>query len=252
MQRRRTGSSKSPTARTVELGRAFVGSQLQIQIAVARRRAELSRSTARAIGLPVTSSLVWTPPLEESCFAEYRDGFFLRAVGLEDLAASLKDFWPQRGPRWDGLATIKIDGAANGVVLVEAKSYPQEMERGGCQAKGASLKKIRHALEDAKRWFGVPESADWLGSLYQFANRLAHVYFLRERHGIRAWLVDLCIIDDPTWKATSRAAWTAHMPALRARLGFGDRPIPWVREVFLPGRSRSELLTDDPVSEICS
>lgn len=251
MQRRRTGSSKSPRVRTDEFGRAFAGSQLQIQIAVARRPAELSRLTARAIGLPATSSLVWTSPLEERCFAEYRDGAFLHAVGLEHLAASLHDFWPRPGPSWDGLARIKTDGAANGVVLVEAKSYPKEMEGRGCQAKPASLKQIRHALEDTKRWFGVPESADWLGSLYQFANRLAHVYFLRELNGIPAWLANLCIIDDPTWKATSRDAWTAHMPTMRERLGFGDRRIPWVRDVFLPGRSRSELFTDDPASEIC-
>ena len=182
MQEHPTGSRECRTGRTDEFGRAFAGSQLQIQIAVSRRQAELSEATAQAIGLPVTSSLVWTSPLEEDCFAEYRDRFFLRAVGLQHLAPSLGAFWPRRGPCWDGLARIETAAALSGVVLVEAKSYPEEMEGSGCKAEGASLQKIQiqRALEEAKTWwFAVPESADWLGPLYQFANRLAHVYLLR-------------------------------------------------------------------------
>ena len=252
MQEHPTGSRECRTGRTDEFGRAFVGSQLQIQIAVSRRQAELSEATAQAIGLPVTSSLVWTSPLEDECFAEYRDRSFLRAVGLERLAPSLRAFWPQSGPRWDGLAKIETAGALSGVVLVEAKSYLEEMEGDGCKAKKASLDQIQKSLTEAKRWFDVPESADWLRPLYQFANRLAHVYFLRERHGIATWLVNVCVTNDPTWKATSRTEWTAHMTAVRARLGFDGRPIPWVADVFLAGRSRNELFNDDLASEVSS
>ena len=212
----------------------------------------MSQATAEAIDLPATSSLVWTSPLEEDRFAEYLDRSFLRAVGLEHLAPSLAAFWPRSGPRWDGLARIETAGTLSGVVLMEAKSYPEEMEGGGCKAEGASLRQIQHALAEAKRWFAVPESADWLRALYQFANRLAHVYFLRERHGIATWLVNLCVIDDPTWKATSQTEWTAHMAELRARLGFDGRPIPWVADVFVAGRRRSELLGDDLAGEVPS
>ena len=190
--------------------------------------------------------------MEEDCFAEYRDRFFLRAVGLQHLAPSLKAFWPRRGPCWDGLARIETAAALSGVVLVEAKSYPEEMEGSGCKAEGASLQQIQRALEEAKRWCAVPESTDWLGPLYQFANRLAHVYFLRERHGIPTWLANVCFIDDPTRKATSRTEWTAHMTALRSRLGFDGRPIPWVVDVFLEGQSRSELFDDDLAREVSS
>ena len=252
MQEHPTGTRECRTGRTDEFGRAFAGSQLQIQIAVSRRQAELSEATAQAIGLPVTSSLVWTSPLEEDCFAEYRDRFFLRAVGLQHLAPSLKAFWPRRGPCWDGLARIETAAALSGVVLVEAKSYPEEMEGSGCKAEGASLQQIQRALEEAKRWCAVPESTDWLGPLYQFANRLAHVYFLRERHGIPTWLANVCFIEDPTRKATSRTEWTAHMTALRSRLGFDGRPIPWVVDVFLEGQSRSELFDDDLAGEVSS
>ena len=132
------------------------------------------------------------------------DGAFLRALELERLVPSLAAFWPRSGPQWDGLARVETARALSGVVLVEAKSYPQEMERNSCGAKGASLDQIREALEDTKRWLAVPDSVDWLGSLYQFANRLAHVYFLRERHGIPTWLVNLCVVDDPTRRRGKR------------------------------------------------
>ena len=174
--------------RTDGAGRAFAGSQLQIQIAVSRRQGELSRATAGAIGAPSRSSLVWKSPLEEDRFAEYRDDAFLRVVGLEHLTQSLAAFWPPGGPCWDGLARIETAGILSGVVLVEAKSYPQEMEGIGCRAKGRSRDQIQRALRAAQKWFGVPESADWSGPLYQFANRMSHVYFLRELHGIPTWL----------------------------------------------------------------
>ena len=254
MQEHPTGSEKAQAARTDEHGRAWAGSQLQIQIAVSRRQPALSQKTTKAIELPAASSLVWTSPLEEDRFAEYMDEAFLRVLGLEHLTPSLAEFWPKSGPRWDGLARVETAGALSGVVLVEAKSYPKEMEGGGCKAKGASLCQIRKALKEAKRWFAVPDSVDWLGPLYQFANRLAHVYFLRERHGIPTWLVNLCVVDDPTWearwKATPRTEWISYMADLGARSGFGGRPIPWVTNVFLAGQPRSELFGDDLTGEV--
>ena len=241
MQEHPTGLESPVVMRTDGAGRAFAGSQLQIQIAVSRRQDELSRATADAIGLPSRSSLVWKSPLEEERFAEYRDAAFLRVVGLEHLTPSLAAFWPRRGPCWDGLARIETAGVLSGVVLVEAKSYPQEMKGSGCRATGASLKQIQKALRAAQKWLSVPESADWYGPLYQFANRLSHVYFLRERHGIPTWLVNLCMVDDPTWKATSERGWVTHMIGMREQLGFSHRPIPWVADVFQLGRSRNEL-----------
>ena len=192
-------------------------------------------------GFPQGVPLVWRSPLEEDRFAEYRDDAFLRVVGLEQLTPSLAAFWPRRGPNWDGLARIETAGILSGVVLVEAKSYPQEMEGSGCRATGTSREQIQKALRATQKWFSVPESADWSGPLYQFANRLSHVYFLRERHGIPTWLVNLCIVDDPTWKSTSEREWVTHMIRMREHLGFSRCPIPWVADVFQLGRSRNEL-----------
>ncbi len=85
--------------RVDEFGRAYAGSQLQIQIYVNRRSEELSRGVLRA--LPSLASLKarlsWVSPLEAEKFAEYRDGAFLAAVGLEHLVPCLSNFWPPRG-----------------------------------------------------------------------------------------------------------------------------------------------------------
>ena len=36
-----------------------------------------------------------------------------------------------------------------------------------------------------------------MGPLYQFPNRLAHLYFFREIVKVPAWLVNVCYLDDP-------------------------------------------------------
>ena len=74
---------------------------------------------------------------------------------------------------------------------MEAKSYPQEMYGQGCKATGESRELIERSTKAAKDWFHADSSGDWLGPYYQFANRLSHIYFLREIAGIDAWLVNL-------------------------------------------------------------
>lgn len=45
----------------------------------------------------------WLSPLRTDDYAEYRDAAFLQKLGLAQHAAALKEFWPTRGPQWDGL-----------------------------------------------------------------------------------------------------------------------------------------------------
>jgi hypothetical protein len=132
--------------RVDDLGRAYAGSQLQLQIWVNRQPDELSRRVVDA--LPSLASLNprlhWVSPLEREKFVEYQDRAFLRALELESLDPQLKRFWPRGGPVWDALAAVEIGGdpAPRGVVLVEAKSYPDEIYGPGCQASPRSRKKI--------------------------------------------------------------------------------------------------------------
>lgn len=150
--------------RVDDSGRAYAGSQLQIQIYVNRRPDELSQHTLKA--LPSLASLGadirWVSPLESERFIEYQDRAFLRAVGLDHLASQLSGFWPSGGPVWDALAAVEFRKypGVKGVMLVEAKSHPPEVYGGGCKASPRSRKKIEAALSETKRWLGVPEDID--------------------------------------------------------------------------------------------
>ncbi|MBL7177378.1 MAG: hypothetical protein ISS66_16265 [Desulfobacteraceae bacterium] len=103
------GFMTTKTTRVDDVGRAYAGSQLQIQLYVNRRSEELCQKVIQ--GLPDLASLYprlhWISPLENDKFAEYQDTAFLKACGLKNLSAELKAFWPHRGPVWDALATIE-------------------------------------------------------------------------------------------------------------------------------------------------
>jgi hypothetical protein len=215
--------------RVDERGRAFAGSQRWLQYFVNQERGRvLSKNIAKASGLS-TGQMEWTSPLTRDRFAEYRDEAFLQAVGLEALWPALSDFWPNRGPCWDGLARV-----GDGALLVEAKSYPGEVESGGCKASPVSRDKIERALNQAKTWLGAEPSADWLGPLYQSANRLAHLYFLREVARVPAWLVNVYFLNDPR-TPTERPAWDRSLAEVQTRLGLKSAP-PFTISVFLEAR----------------
>lgn len=232
--------------RVDECGRAYAGSQLQIQIYVNRRSEELSRGVLRA--LPSLASLKarlsWVSPLEAEKFAEYQDRAFLAAVGVEHLARCLSNFWPPGGPVWDALAAVEIPGAAesNGVVLVEAKSHPGEIYGNACGASDpSSLKKIGAALNQTKRSLGVAEDVDWKGRLYQSANRLAHLcFFRREKIGVPAWLVDIYFVCDPR-RPTRIEEWEEALPQVKEKLGLTGVDVPDTASLFLKARDRREL-----------
>jgi hypothetical protein len=239
-------SSRDQDARTDNLGRAFAGSQLQIQLYVNRRQGELNAAIVTALGSAISpgAEIVWRSPLESKQFAECMDGAFLDALGLSHLKAKLAAFWPRSGPRWDGLATCgsQANPDTPTYLLAEAKGYPEEIFGPGCRARPGSRPKqlIEKALRDTKAWAGAEESANWEGRLYQYANRLAHVFFLREAAGLKAWLVNLCFLNDPRTPRDC-AEWEAGLAAIREELGFRDRPIPYTVNVFLAARDRSEL-----------
>ncbi len=236
------GSTDS-AKRTDHGGRAFAGSQLQVQIYVSRKPDVLSEAVSRALAASGKSapSVRWTAPLEAELFKEPVDQAFLVALGLEDAAESLRQFWPSGGPNWDALAVLGSGARLDGVLLVEAKSYPEEVYGSGCQATDPkSIETIERSLAAAQKWFGATGS-DWTGRLYQYANRLAHVYFLRQELGVDAWLANLCFTDDVTMRPTTAAHWRRVLPSFKRELGFVGE-VPWVVDVVLPAHQRSDLI----------
>lgn len=224
--------------RVDEKGRAYAGSQRQVQTWVNEHAAKLAREVGDAIGPEVDGDLIeWKAPLKSEGYQEPLDQGFLKALGLAQHAEQLVGFWPSSGPRWDALGVVKGAGGAAGVLLVEAKSYPAEIEGSGMGATDPmSIRMISEALGWAKGVLGADRTADWTGRYYQYANRLAHVCFLRYQLGIPSWLVNLCFAGDPH-RDTSPEEWEEALGQVKSSLGFSTGHIPHSVDIILPAKA---------------
>ncbi len=219
-------------SRVDQHGRAYAGSQRQIQTYVNDRTSTLSAVVAQALSLPTAdnSRIVWVSPLASDSYNEYRDSEFLDVLGLKRLKPMLINFWPSGGPCWDALARVEKDGKLVGCILVEAKSHVTEIYGNGCCASGASMQKISCALARTQEWLGV-NKVDWTGRLYQSANRYAHLYFFRVIARIEAFMVNIYFVNDPHSRTTVEQ-WTPAIREVQRVLGLVDS-VPFSAEVFL-------------------
>ena len=150
-------------------------------------------------------AVTWVSPLPDDDLAEYRDGSFLERVGYSHLTAQLAAFWPSRGPQWDALGVLP----GNGVVLVEAKAHLAEFKSPPSQAKGKSRDKIIASLETVKSRLNTEGSADWSQTYYQYANRIAHLWWLCDQ-GVDAHLTFVSFLHDSDMNGPTVAAeWEA-------------------------------------------
>lgn len=180
------------------------GSLKWMQLAVEQRWGDLEAAILRPLG---ATTIDWLSPVSKDDFAEYRDATFLARIGHAELAPALAEFWPNRGPQWDGLARTE----KGQIVLVEAKAHIGEFYSPPSQAGAESLAKIHRALDQTSHALGVDTSyrQDWHRHFYQYANRLAHLYWLR-RNGVDASLVLIGFVDDHEMPGkTTPEAWKA-------------------------------------------
>lgn len=222
-------------SRVDSTGRAYAGSQRQIQTYVNESCGELNQAIELSIQARqgILSLLPrWVSPLAAHNYDEYRDEEFLSVIGLSQYASALNEFWPRRGPCWDALACFEGTTAA-GLLTVEAKSHISEM-RGSWRAHSeTSQAQIRRAFDSTKDWLGVPRTADWTaGNLYQSANRYAHLYFFRQVVGIEAWLVNTFFLNDPHSR-TSIEQWQAAIRQAKQELCLPADGVPYTVDIFL-------------------
>lgn len=151
-------------------------------------------------------TIEWVSPIESDEYAEYRDADFLERLGLQGLAGALHEFWPRSGPQWDALG--KCAGAdSTAYFLVEAKANIPEV-LSTCQATApASIQKIDSALHSTQNFLRCTPHIPWNVGIYQYANRIAHLYFLRQQCQVNAYLIFLYFVDDNTHIPTSYEAW---------------------------------------------
>ena len=216
-------------------GRACAGSQRQIQTYTNDSAETFGKAIAESLSgdLPPSARILWVSPLIHEKYAEYRDGDFLRVLGLQQHESELLAFWPKGGPCWDALARVLFSDGHCGCVLVEAKSHVNEIYGNGCCASDTSRQQICEGLRKAKEWLGVAPEADWTGKLYQSANRYAHLYFLRVVAKIDVFLVNVYFVNDDRSKSpTTIHEWKPAISEVKQQLGLVS-PVPFSSEVFL-------------------
>ena len=190
------------------------GSLKWIQRMLAQSPSPLDAALRSELNLSADVAIDWRSPRAEDDHAEYRDGKFLDVLGLAPLKGDLKAFWPSKGPQWDALG-VASDGK---VILVEAKAHASEMTS-TCGAGTKSREVIERALEAAKARYGANSEADWSVGYYQYANRLAHLQFLRER-GVDAHLVFVYFLNDRDMRGPASAiAWGDAIDECHSALG---------------------------------
>jgi len=145
----------------------------------------------------------WVSPKKEDDYAEYRDEDFLKVLGIEKYKSQLQDFWPKAGPQWDALGKLKDKY----YFVVEAKANIPEITS-STQAKAEKSKiKIKNSLHITKQFLGASSGQNWETGFYQYANRISHLYFLRELCGLNAYLIFIYFCNDYTHIPTNIEQW---------------------------------------------
>jgi hypothetical protein len=219
---------------------AKAGSQRWLQIAVEQSPSVMARAVRRAMGLPDGVTIDWVSPRQADDFREYRDGAALRRLGIPPLEVRpLSDFWPARGPVWDGLARTSDDR----FLFVEAKAHIPELASPETRATPDSMTLIVKSLDEARRHYAPKAKADWSRTFYQYANRLAHHYLFRHVNGLPAHLLFVNFLNaDDVRGPTKEAEWHGAIRLLHAALGLGESFDLHVHDVFVdvndlrPGR----------------
>jgi hypothetical protein len=194
-------------------------------------RPDLLNSYVKAtFSLEGSEEIEWVSPLKDDDYAEYRDADFLQRLGITIDKRPLKEFWPNRGPQWDALGRTNKGKC----FLVEAKAHVEEIVSSPTGAEGKSLSMIQSALNETKKYLNSKSTADWSLHFYQYTNRLAHLYFLRELNNIPVFLVFVYFLNDASHIPTKKEEWDGAIKQLHSTLGTGKHKLKkYVLDIFI-------------------
>lgn len=211
---------------------AAAGSQRWLQVAIHKHREIIDHAFHKGLDLSPNDAIEWVSPLPADQFKEYRDMEALRRLGIPSLGhRKLNDFWPNRGPVWDALART-ISGE---FIFVEAKAHIGEAASPRSKANAKSLELIQRSLAEARRFYSPRATAEWSGTFYQYANRLAHHYLFRELNQLQSHLVFVYFINATDVNGPrTELEWQGAIQLLHAALGLSLGKLPdGVHQVFL-------------------
>ena len=210
------------------------GSQKWIQKLVNGKPEVFNAEIRKQLTHSDAESITWLSPREEDNYAEYRDQAFLDLHGLNLTKAPLSDFWPTRGAHWDALGKSETGK----VFLVEAKSHIPEMVSPKTGAGAESLEKIKESLDKTKRFLNSKSEHDWSSTFYQYTNRLAHLYLLRELNDLPAYLIFIYFVNDEEMKGPkSIDEWVGAIKLLHSFFGIGRHKLnKFIADLFIDVR----------------
>jgi hypothetical protein len=206
------------------------GSQKWIQRLINDQPEHLNSQVRAKLNLSRDEHIQWLSPLKDDEYSEYRDQGFIDLLGVKLKEKPLADFWPERGPQWDALGK----SSSGKLLLVEAKSHIRELIS-AMQAKDEdSARTIRKSLQETKRFLGSSAEIDWSCGFYQYANRLAHLYLLRQNR-LPAYLLFVYFINDSEMKGpTTIHEWKGAIELLHSYLGIRRHKLKdFVVDVFI-------------------
>jgi hypothetical protein len=194
------------------------GSLKNLQDAINLKKKYLDAVISKEVGKQIIIN--WKSPLKSDEYAEYRDEDFLIMLGaLNRIRYPLIDFWPKKGPQWDALGV-----SGDEIILVEAKANIPEMASPGTKAKITSRSKIKNSLDEVKKYLNIGNDIDWTGTFYQYVNRIAHLYYLREKNQIKAHLLFIYFINDVTVHGPkTKDEWLGAIQTMECYLGLDKK-----------------------------
>jgi hypothetical protein len=221
---------------------AAKGSQKWIQKLVNEKPDLLNSPIRTQLDLPDTEKITWLSPLADDEYAEYQDQAFLDLLGIKLTKVSLSDFWPSRGPVWDGLG--KSD--SGNVFLVEAKSHISEVLSPKTGAGVKSLRKIKKSFNETKTFLHSNSERDWSSLFYQYTNRLAHLYLLRALNEVPTYLIFLYFVNDQDMNGPKSVdEWIGALSLLTSYLGIGSHRLKkYIADIFIDVKALRSNLGD--------
>src|SRR5438552_16444308 len=177
--------------------RADRGSQKWLQFLVNAKPELLNTVLVPRVGINDPTTIQWLSPREDDEYAEYVDDSFITRLGIALPHYPLRKFWPQNGPHWDGLGICPaLSPLSAKIFVIEAKSHFGEICTPSCGAGRDSLIRIKRSLEECRLFLGAQRTVDWTFYFYQYTNRLAHLYLLRELNKLDAFLLFVYFLND--------------------------------------------------------
>ncbi|MBN2007060.1 MAG: hypothetical protein JXA21_27160 [Anaerolineae bacterium] len=163
-----------------EIGYGY-GSEWHLLRHLGYHRAYLSRKVIDVVGAQGVEWLDFNFSPKNAPLQDDKERVGLEFIEDAQIQEKWKSFWPQTGnaQNWDAVGRIYFGDTAEWL-LVEAKGHIGELER-KCGATSRASKHVIHsAFEKTSRAFGNRQQPiqNWLAPYYQYANRLAVLYFL--------------------------------------------------------------------------